>query len=258
MKTYAINLPQHHARRDNILNECEKYGIDVEIFSAVDGRTLTDEQIRELVFAHQTNGLTRGEIGAALSHLHIYQKMRDENIPVALILEDDAVFNLDPRPLLDAIARRGSDEPHFYMLTVSHRRKYVRNHQLDIAGNRFYEVVNDTGTYGYVLTNRAAINLARFLLPIRTVADDYRYFIFNDVAKVWVIDTAVVGLNAPLAEDSIIETERKEQFASGKRKQLGRRLRKMTPLAKRAKYYLWKYFKRPFLDIADDWKERQH
>ena len=46
--------------------------------------------------------MTKGEIGCALSHLKIYQKTVDEDIPYALILEDDTLFDTEfPKYLND-------------------------------------------------------------------------------------------------------------------------------------------------------------
>jgi glycosyl transferase family 25 len=67
--------------------------------SSVDGRTLTEEQksLADLALAEELLGhtLVPGEIGCALSHIGVYEKMVTENIASCIILEDD--INFDPQ-----------------------------------------------------------------------------------------------------------------------------------------------------------------
>ena len=65
----------------------------------MDGKSLQDEQLKlvDYDFYPQICGssrkLTLGEIGCAMSHIKVYQKIIDEKIEIAIILEDDAIVS---------------------------------------------------------------------------------------------------------------------------------------------------------------------
>ncbi len=117
MKTYVINLPRCVERRENVLKECSRFGLEAEIFPAFDGKAMPEAELRRQVFDPDHNSLCPAEIGCALSHLGIYRDMLEKNIPVALILEDDSIFNMDPRPLLAELERQPLNGPDAYLLT---------------------------------------------------------------------------------------------------------------------------------------------
>lgn len=101
---YVINLPQSVERRQNIERNLQAFNLDYEIFPAVDGHNLSKEQsslvkTQEQVFLQMAgrsqlmieDKLSDGEIGCALSHLQVYQKILDSKEEYACILEDDCV-----------------------------------------------------------------------------------------------------------------------------------------------------------------------
>lgn len=97
---FVINLERSEYRRQFMLNYLDGLGIDAQIFPAVDGTKLNiDELQRQGIYndalAHEkfSRSLSCAEIACTLSHLSVYRKMVDENIPMAMILEDDAMFS---------------------------------------------------------------------------------------------------------------------------------------------------------------------
>jgi glycosyl transferase family 25 len=233
MKIYVINLPQSRERRENILRECARFDLEPEIFPAVDGRKLTGEQLRELVYEPAKDVLTPGEIGASLSHLKIYEKMLAEDIPLALVLEDAAVFKLDPRPLLAELAALPADLPRVYQLSHS-ASEYIRNRVIDVAGFKFYQLVDSIGAYGYVLTKKAAERMASFLIPVRMVPDNWKYLIVNEIVEVMVCRERIVALHPDSYASSSIEKEHLEAVGSRRRNQYNRRIRRQKPLPEMA------------------------
>jgi GR25 family glycosyltransferase involved in LPS biosynthesis len=63
-------------------------GLSYEIFYGVDGRKIDIKYYRD-----RGSRLTYGQLGCSLSHVNLYKKIVEENIDMALILEDDCVFN---------------------------------------------------------------------------------------------------------------------------------------------------------------------
>ncbi len=93
MKTYVINLARAVERRAHMEQQLQRLGIDYEIFPAIDGQELSEEDLRQYSAkeAKKLNGreLSKGEIGCALSHLRIYEKLISSGEEDCLILEDD-------------------------------------------------------------------------------------------------------------------------------------------------------------------------
>jgi GR25 family glycosyltransferase involved in LPS biosynthesis len=94
---FIINLPKDTDRRVFMETQLRSLGIEYHI---IDGRYGADEDVAassDDALAIQEHGkvLTTGEKGCAFSHRSIYEKMTKENIPLAVILEDDVVLPAD-------------------------------------------------------------------------------------------------------------------------------------------------------------------
>jgi glycosyl transferase family 25 len=124
MRIFVINLPQGRERRENILRECARFDLEPEITPTVDGRALSPDHLRELIYRPEVNPLTPGEIGCALSHRAIYEKMRDENILFAFILEDNIVFLTDSCVFLKGIILQFLFA--LFQSSVSKRQFYIK------------------------------------------------------------------------------------------------------------------------------------
>lgn len=188
MKVFAINLERSPERRASIVRECRRYALDFELVEAADGGALTPEERRRALFDPDNNPLSAGEIGCALSHLKVYRKIVDQDIPAALILEDDIGFLFDPRPLLDALDALDASESVVYPL-VNGKKVFFRKPVRTIGGFAFHRAFSFFGAYGYVLTRAAADNLARLLDPVRVHADNWSYILGSGAATAWVSET---------------------------------------------------------------------
>ena len=88
MKNIVISLKTATARREHIVQEFGKQNIGFEFFDA-----LTPDLARPLAEKMQLNVedeyLTGGELACFMSHVSIWQKMVDEQLPYVAIFEDD-------------------------------------------------------------------------------------------------------------------------------------------------------------------------
>lgn len=103
IKTFAISLESAADRRAHLVEGLSKFNIDFELFPAVLGSAVDrssaeiyDEdqyEIRNNCFSKTTikGKLNDGELGCALSHLRVYQKILDAGLPGAIVLEDDFI-----------------------------------------------------------------------------------------------------------------------------------------------------------------------
>lgn len=96
---FVINLERSRDRRAYIERYLASLGIELRIVPAVDGSKLDLDQLaRDGVYvdavAHEkfSRSLSKSEIGATLSHLSACRTIVDENLPMAVVLEDDVTF----------------------------------------------------------------------------------------------------------------------------------------------------------------------
>lgn len=80
-KIYCINLDRRFDRWQHCLREFSLHDLTVERVPAVDGAQLTSAKIKP------------AELGCVLSHRSVLQRIVDNKIPTALILEDDVQFD---------------------------------------------------------------------------------------------------------------------------------------------------------------------
>lgn len=88
---FIISLARAPERRAALSAHLDGLGLEYRIVDAVDGRLMPEAE-RNALLAQGVNYVP-GVIGCYLSHIRIYELLVRENIPVALILEDDACLN---------------------------------------------------------------------------------------------------------------------------------------------------------------------
>lgn len=241
IKIYVINLPRCRERREHILAECARFGLEPEIFPGVDVMALNETELRRLVFEPDRNPLTPPEVACVLSHLGIYRDMVEKNIPHAMILEDDSVFRTDPRPLLAGLECLRADAPEVYLLT--HRsNQYISGEQRSIGAVRFYRGWNGVGANGYVITKSAAANILQFQTPIKCVCDWWKFFQLHRLITFYVSESEIIGLHPELGDvsNSLLE-ESRLACPPDKRNRYYRHLRKETPFRFKAGHILRKF-----------------
>lgn len=90
----AINLPRSGERRQSILAQAEKFGIDLQIVDAVDGKDIVVQEMdcydlntRRRYFY---TDLTSNEVACVLSHRKALKLFLDSGADYVVIVEDDA------------------------------------------------------------------------------------------------------------------------------------------------------------------------
>jgi glycosyl transferase, family 25 len=173
---WVINLRRSADRRAYISHHLGALGLAFELVEAVDGRELSRETLGALydpVLARRklSRELTLGEIGCALSHLRLYRRMLDEDVPEVLILEDDVV--IDPA-CIDILRRPERFPSGWELILLFHngghpsywgRRPLNGTHQIVRFASQAW------GCGGYLLRKSAAEKLLRRGYPVRTPSD---------------------------------------------------------------------------------------
>src|SRR4051812_12010733 len=96
MKIFVISLKTAQQRRAQIDTQLKRLGLCYEMVDAVDGRVLTEEELKAVTDYERVQGdrkwLNNGAIGCALSHIKAYRRIVETGAPYALVLEDDALL----------------------------------------------------------------------------------------------------------------------------------------------------------------------
>ena len=160
MRLLVINLERERDRRAKMRERFAALGLDIEIFPAVDGRTLTAEQ-RAIVDnvedrrRHLSVAMGDGSIGCLWSHLSVWRLCADGPDDLLAVFEDDVALSPRLPEALAAIERLG---PRFDFVRLHHVRQPLRVAPCaDIGGfllgrPRFHDV----GTLGYVVSRAGA------------------------------------------------------------------------------------------------------
>ncbi|OQK15383.1 hypothetical protein AU255_18100 [Methyloprofundus sedimenti] len=180
-KVLIISLKRATERREHIVRQMQEQNIPFEFFDAVDGRTLTEEQKSkaDLELAEKLLGhtLVPGEIGCALSHIGIYEKMVQENIPSCIILEDDMIFDPQFKNIIQKIETLKNDWELIYLLhgkAKSWPLKRTLAPGFKLARYRFPSKNSKRTiifTVGYMLTLVGAKKMLKVAYPIRMPSD---------------------------------------------------------------------------------------
>lgn len=177
---FVINLKRSPDRRAAMVEKLSSLGIDHSFIDAVDGKMMTDAQRaayaptrRRLFIGHD---LTDGEIGCLLSHRDVYRHMIAQNIPFALVLEDDTILSPDLPAVLKAAEPLMAGGKADMIRLLCRNKVYKRSRILaPLVGS--YKLARPLGlpggAYGYILSLKAArrINakMEKNWVPVDTV-----------------------------------------------------------------------------------------
>ena len=100
MKTFLLNLDKDVARLEHMTKVLGDFGIEFERVPGVYAKAMSKEDLKRHFrpirsFIAQRERIQIGMIGCCLSHIKAYRRMIEENLPYALIFEDDVV--LEPK-----------------------------------------------------------------------------------------------------------------------------------------------------------------
>ena len=209
---FLVSLEHHQNRRDKVFAGLQKYGINDAIwFPAVNGNKedlskFNIDRTKHQRFWHNSISCcsynrvyTNGEYGCALSHLHLYQKIVDENIAVALIIEDDVVpLNADVTAFLENI-KDVQEKTGFEILFLDYEDKLNSFSNKTISfGNiqvkrigipnwdwLFNRRKNVYRTSAYIITKEGAKKLLAKGYPVRMPADILSGLIAYNKLNAW-------------------------------------------------------------------------
>jgi len=193
---FVVNLATATKRRAAMQTLLAQHDITPTWFDAVDGRIMSDEVLATHFNATKAEiaygPMVRAEIGTTLSHIGIYRQMVENNIPCAVVLEDDILLAEDFGALLQTDGTQSLlslfKPEQAVMVQMTHVMRAYRQGAIKL-GTR--EVVRPHGgvwlTSGYFITLAAAQNLLRAMYPVWMVADHWRCFEREGLLKLYAL-----------------------------------------------------------------------
>jgi len=183
MYAYIINLDRSQDRRAHMVAELKKTDMLHEFVSAVDGRNL-DTSDPTLVSLEEMSTRSKFPVNSAasvLSHIQCYERMIAAERDAALVLEDDAILPADINCLADSVATQLTGaEVALLSFNSGEPLKISREGAVDVVGDRMLalpiDALQPASAAAYVITREACERLIKFLLPIRTNADQFGLF----------------------------------------------------------------------------------
>lgn len=176
ISVFVISLARAPERRATISRHLTDLGIEYRLIDAVDGKAMSSSQITEIVTPGKE--MHPGTVGCYLSHINVYQIIRDENIEVALVLEDDARLNPRVRKLL----LNGCDHldwDYCFLDCDDHNDKGPVFYDADSGkalgeGFTAYSLSSGPQTlHAYLITRSAAMNRLAHAFPLERPIDLY-------------------------------------------------------------------------------------
>lgn len=172
---FVISLTDAAERRRAISAQLSALAVEFEILDAVDGRRGVPAEYEPMIdragtLATLGRAMTGGEYACALSHLAIYQRILDEDLPGAVVLEDDAVLGPAFRAFLHQKAYNLAD-----LIQMDHFQarvwRFGGRHRIDPGVTLARWSQNSYLTTGYSISRKGAKYILDHALPLRRTAD---------------------------------------------------------------------------------------
>ena len=111
---FVINMETCKERFDATYERLMQSQVVATRFNATVGKALTSEELSHWYDAaanqrYYHRDLTLGEVGCYISHMRVWQKVVDESIPYAIVLEDDLHIEPSFAAILNQIEQLSTD-----------------------------------------------------------------------------------------------------------------------------------------------------
>ncbi|AFF23285.1 TPA: glycosyltransferase family 25 protein [Pasteurella multocida] len=165
---YVISLSSAVERRQHIRNQFSQKNIPFQFFDAISPSPLLDQLVLQFFPRLADSSLTGGEKACFMSHLSLWHKCVEENLPYIVVFEDDIVLGKDADKFLigdEWLFSRFDPEEIFIIRLETFLQKVVceSTHIAPYTHRDFLSLKSaHFGTAGYVISQGAA----KFLLDI--------------------------------------------------------------------------------------------
>lgn len=171
---FVVSLADADERRRTLLAQLQAFDVEAEFIDAVDGRRSLSPELQHLIDRERAEGrlgrkISDGEFACALSHQGLYQRILDESLPGAIILEDDALLT----PGFGAfIAHKGYLAAELVQMDHLDARVWRQGHLAFLPEITFLPLASNASlSTGYSLSAKAACYILEHSRPLAGLAD---------------------------------------------------------------------------------------
>jgi len=175
---YLINLDRATERLNFVMPSIAALGFQITRISAVDGQTLSLEEINSLVDVRHYKIAFKmfpevGTIGCSLSHKKAWLSFLESNNEFAIIFEDDVQF--DPQELRETIELAIEKKSLWDIVNFEtlHRGCPLKISELASGKHLVVYLTNVTHAGCYLINRRAAQEMLKKFHPIKMPVDHY-------------------------------------------------------------------------------------
>lgn len=167
----VINLDDSPQRMDSIAQQCQQLGLGFTRVSAVNGKTLDEQTIKEVYnpsdnLRYYDKLLNKGEIACYLSHIKCWQEIVDKALDFALILEDDAFILENIHQYIDKLSACHQDWDYIKLSQGSKQKPFNASIGLGDGLELCQAVKLPSTTTGQLVSNLGAKRLLASAYPI--------------------------------------------------------------------------------------------
>ncbi len=154
---FIINLEKDKLRKYNITKQLYYNNLfNIYYINAINGTALSKKQIEDNTTTFYSKFGIKKVIGCALSHIKIWKLLKNNNIKLAIILEDDAQLCSNFFNKLKYIITQLP--PNFDIAYLGGLFKYIDINNKKNINNIFYAPYFHVGAQGYIMSNIGAYN----------------------------------------------------------------------------------------------------
>ena len=194
---FVISLARAKERRADISRRLDAVGASYEIVDGVDGESLDLNELGDRLKPEDYRikfgrGFTRGEIGCYLSHYNLWQRMVDENIECAMVLEDDATWDED---FFDTVLDLLKTNHHWELVLLSSKDRRADFVLCDVGNKRnlIRHKRRAWGTVAYIIRRSGAEKLLDYCWEIRAGIDALYAEYWRNGVSFYLVDPPPAG-----------------------------------------------------------------
>lgn len=175
MKIFVINLARNPERLERMQRLLDAKGLAFERLDAVDGKTLSEEEIARWSQRKPDGSLclSPSEVGCMLSHRHAWEQIAAMETGHAVILEDDIHFSADAATFLKSGDWVPADAEIVKIETVRKWKTAVSKSSIPLEQEHSLAKLlgQHFGMAGYILTPRSANRLLNEMGSVHMAID---------------------------------------------------------------------------------------
>lgn len=175
-KIFIINLDRSTERFQHALAQLAPWSdLPIERISAADGLAMSEQQFDQyyslpLNKKHYYKLLTPGEKGCYISHIWCWQRIVEQNLDFALVLEDDFILNGDLAALLQYVANLPTDW-HLLKLAMPNKQQKIIASEPAAVFQRIFFAKNPVSTVAQLVSLAGARQLLAKAVPFYRPVD---------------------------------------------------------------------------------------